>query len=162
MIKTISKLWLVGIALSLVAFSASAREAAPELGATGVLDLDSVLMDWKEAVEGGDADAIVKLYDKKAIMISTFVQNPITKHDELLSYYKKVIVNPDVRVEIEEEHPRRFGNMAVNTGRYTLSYTQEGEEVVVPARFSFTYQLQDKKWVIVDHHSSAVPLPIKK
>jgi hypothetical protein len=64
-----------------------------------------------------------------------------------------------VRVEVQETHPRRFGNMAVNTGRYTLSYTQEGEEVVVPARFTFTYQLQGGKWIIVDHHSSAVPTP---
>lgn len=162
MTKKISKLWLVGLVLCSFTFSASAREAAPESVKAGVSDVDSALMEWKEAVEGGDAEAIVRLYDKKAIMISTFVQQPITSREVLLAYYKKVVANPDVRVEIEEEHPRKFGNMAVNTGRYVLSYTQEGEEVVVPARYSFVYQLQGKKWVIVDHHSSAVPLPAKE
>lgn len=128
---------------------ANATAPAPEVS--------SAVMDWKDAVEGTDVNAIAALYDKNAIMISTFVQAPLTTRAALIAYYKKVIANPDVRVEIEEEHPRQFGSMAVNTGRYTLSYTQEGEEVVVPARFSFTYQLQGKKWVIVDHHSSAVP-----
>ncbi len=153
--------WLIAIVCSaaIIASVAYARESAPVAVKAGVSEVDSAIMDWKEAVEGGDAQAIVALYDKNAVMISTFVQNPITNNAALLGYYKKVVSNPDVRVEIEEEHPRKFGNMAVNTGKYTLSYTQEGEEVVVPARFSFTYQLQGKKWIIVDHHSSAVPMP---
>jgi hypothetical protein len=159
MTKKIFKLWLVTLIFVPFAFSAYARESSPVAVNAGMPDVDSAIMDWKEAVEGGDAKAIVALYDKNAVMISTFVQNPITSNAALLGYYKKVVANPDVRVEIEEEHPRQFGNMAVNTGRYTLSYTQEGEDVVVPARFSFTYQLQGKKWIIIDHHSSAVPTP---
>lgn len=162
MTKKNSKLWLVGLVVGVFASPASARESAPEMVKAGVPEVGSALKNWKEAVEGGDAEAIVRLYDKKAIMISTFVQNPLTDNTALLGYYKKVVANPDVRVEIEEEYPRKFGDIAVNTGRYTLSYTQEGEEVVVPARFSFVYQLQGKKWVIVDHHSSAVPLPVKE
>lgn len=155
------KTWCFAIVcvVTVISSFASARESAPLVVKAGVPDVDSAIMEWKEAVEGGDANAIVALYDKNAIMISTFVQAPITTRAGLLGYYKKVVANPDVRVEIEEEHPRKFGNMAVNTGRYTLSYTQEGEEVIVPARFSFTYQLQGKKWVIVDQHSSAVPTP---
>ncbi len=133
-----------------------ARDVAPE-AAKGVPEVAAALEDWKNAVEDGSAEAIVALYDKKTIMISTFVQNPITNREGLLGYYKKVVANPDVRVEIQETHPRKFGNIAVNTGRYTLSYTQEGEEVVIPARFSFVYQLQGNKWMIVDQHSSRVP-----
>lgn len=151
------KLWLA--VLVLFSFPALARDSAPVAVKAGVPEAASALEDWKEAVEGGDAEAIVALYDKNAIMISTFMQLPITRRQDLLSYYKKVVANPDVRVEIEEEHPRRFGNMAVNTGRYVLSYTQEGEEEVVPARFSFMYQLQGNKWMIIDHHSSRIPMP---
>lgn len=140
----------------LLAFPAFARAAAPSGAAPQV---ENAILEWKTAVESGNAQAIADLYDKNAIMISTFVQMPITRHGDLLAYYKKVVANPDVHVEIEETHPRQFGNMAVNTGRYTLSYTQEGEEVSTPARFSFVYQLQNGKWIIVDHHSSRVPTP---
>ncbi len=158
MTKKLSGYLLVAF-ISVFAFPAFARGVAPVTVKEGTPEIASALDSWKGAVEGGDAEAIVALYDKNAIMISTFVQQPITKRADLLSYYKKVVSNPDVRVEVQESHPRRFGNVAVNTGRYTLSYTQEGEEVVVPARFSFVYQLQGGKWVIVDHHSSAVPTP---
>jgi len=122
-------------------------------------DVGAALTQWKEAVESAKVDDIMKLYDKHAIMISTFAQNPMTDRKEIMGYYKKVVVNPDIKVEIEDSHPRVFGTIAINTGRYTLSYSQEGEPISIPARFSFVYQLQGGKWIIVDHHSSRVPLP---
>jgi uncharacterized protein (TIGR02246 family) len=144
---------------AVLSFPAFARDSVPSEDKSPAPEIGSAITDWKTAVESRDVQAIAVLYDKDAIMVSTFVQNPLTTNKDLLGYYKKVVANPDVKVEIEEQHPRRFGDVAVNTGRYTLSYTQEGEAIVVPARFSFTYQLQGKKWIIVDHHSSAVPTP---
>lgn len=122
-------------------------------------DVDTALKDWVAAVQGGSVDNIMKLYDKDAIMISTFVQNPMTRREQIAGYFKKVVANPDVHVEVQETHPRVFGDMAVDTGRYTLSYTQDGEPVSIPARYSFTYVLRGGKWLIVDQHSSRVPLP---
>ena len=140
-----------------------AREAPsddkPAAKSAGKQDVDGALTQWKEAVEGGNVDAIMKLYDKHAIMISTFAQDPLTKREQIEGYFKRVIVNPDIKVEIEDTHPRTFGTMAVNSGRYTLSYTQEGEQVTIPARFSVVYSLEGGKWLIVDQHSSRVPLP---
>jgi hypothetical protein len=146
--------------LLFVSAPAIARDQAPE--SKNKPDVSAALTQWVSAIEGGTAEPIVKLYDKNAIMISTFMQHPITKRDALLGYYKKVVANPDVKVEVSETYPRDFGNFAVNTGQYTLSYTQDGETVSVPARFSFTYILRDGKWLIVDHHSSKVPLPEEK
>jgi uncharacterized protein (TIGR02246 family) len=120
---------------------------------------EAPLYAWVEAVESGKIDAIMALYDKDAIMISTFAHYPMTTREKIREYYKKVVANPDITVEITEAHPRAYGAMAVNTGQYTLSYTQEGEDIVIPARFTFTYVLRDDKWMIVDHHSSRVPLP---
>jgi hypothetical protein len=68
------------------------------------------------------------------------------------------VANPDINVNVTESHPRQFGNVAINSGLYTLSYTQDGETVTIPSRFSFTYLLKDGKWMIMDHHSSKVPL----
>jgi len=147
---------VLGLSIALI-FS-----AAPVMAREQVPEVESALVDWKNAVESASVDNIMKLYDRKAVMISTFMQNPMNRRTQLVDYYKRVVVNPDIHVEIEETHPRSFGDMAVNSGRYTLSYTQEGEEVSLPARFSFTYKLRDGKWIIVDHHSSRVPLPEEK
>lgn len=121
-------------------------------------DAGQPLKDWVAAVESGSLDAIMKLYDQDAVMISTFAQHPLTKRDQIMGYYKKVVSNPDIDVVVSESHPRLFGNMAINTGEYTLNYTQDGEPVSIPARFSFTYRLRGDAWIIVDHHSSRVPI----
>jgi hypothetical protein len=46
---------------------------------------------------------------------------------------------------------------AVNTGYYTFSYVKDGEAKSLPARYSFTYVKRGDAWLIVDHHSSALP-----
>jgi hypothetical protein len=151
-------LGLIAAAL-LVSSPVVAREAVNDVKTTSKEGVDAALVQWKETVEAGKVDAIMKLYDKNAIMISTFAQDPLAKREQIEGYFKRVIVNPDIHVEIEDSHPRVFGNMASNSGRYTLSYTQEGEQIAIPARFTFLYVLKGDKWVIVDQHSSRVPLP---
>ena len=56
---------------------------------------------------------------------------------------------------------RVYGDTAVNTGSYTFSFIKDGETKTVPARFSFTYVKDGQNWMIVDHHSSAMPSPPK-
>jgi len=151
----------------LVTTPVMAREQAPEImqniaKQSNKPDVQVALTDWKVAVESASLDDIMKLYDKHAVMISTFAQDPMTKREQIVAYFKKVVVNSDIKVEIEDSHPRVFGNVAVNSGRYILSYTEEGEPVSIPARFSFVYALEGGKWLIVDQHSSRVPLPTEK
>ena len=140
-----------------------AREQAPEVhpaaSKSDVPDVQNALIDWKAAVERASLDGIMKLYDKDALMISTFAQVPMTKREQIAAYYKKVVVNTDIKVDIDDTHPRVFGDVAINSGRYTLSYTQEGETISIPARFTFVYVLKGGKWMIVEQHSSRVPLP---
>lgn len=143
----------------IIAFTALICMAAP---VHAVPDVDSALVEWKEAVESAELDAIMALYDRKAVMISSFAQKPMNRRSEIEDYYKKVVVNPDIHVEIVDTNPRRYGDMAINSGLYTLSYTQEGEEISLPSRFSFTYVLKRGKWIIVDHHSSHMPLAEEK
>jgi hypothetical protein len=52
---------------------------------------------------------------------------------------------------------RVYGDTAVNTGYYTFSYVKDGETKSLPARYSFTYVKNGPQWLIVDHHSSAMP-----
>ena len=59
-----------------------------------------------------------------------------------------------------EQKPRVFGNVAVNTGYYTFSDVIDGKKATFTARFSFVYKRNSNGiWLIVDHHSSAVPVP---
>lgn len=120
-------------------------------------DVKEALKEWVAAVESGNVDNVLKLYDKDAIMYSTFGVKPMMNQSSRRSYFKKIVVNPDIKVEVTDSHPRRFGEIALNSGLYTLSYTQEGAKVITHARFTFAYALKDGKWLIVDQHSSKVP-----
>lgn len=120
-------------------------------------DVNMALAEWVAAVESGDAGKVVALYDNDAIFFSTFAVKPMKTQEARLEYYKKAVAEPDVKIDVLESHPHVYGNVAVNSGLYTFHYTQDGEPMTVPARFSFTYILRDGKWVIIDHHSSKVP-----
>ena len=138
-------------AIALVLFSSTAFAAeAPPVG--------EALNQWKAAVETGSVDKVLATYDKDAIMFSVFAVKPLETPKELRAYYKKVVENPDISVKVTETHPRQYGDIGVNSGLYTLSYTQDGEMVTIPSRFTFVYILKGGKWLIVDHHSSKVPL----
>ena len=56
---------------------------------------------------------------------------------------------------------RVYGDMAINSGYYTFSYVKDGETKTIPARYSFVYVKGTTGWLIVDHHSSAMPAPPK-
>jgi hypothetical protein len=51
-----------------------------------------------------------------------------------------------------------FSDTAINTGYYTFTYVKDGESKSVPARSSFVYAKRNGRWMIVDHHSSAMPV----
>jgi len=64
-------------------------------------------------------------------------------------------------VQFGDQLIRVYGNTAINTGYYTFNYVKDGKPAAIPARYSFVYVKQGGKWLIVDHHSSAVPAPPK-
>ena len=64
-------------------------------------------------------------------------------------FYRKV-----QRVEIDESNVRAFGEIAINSGLYTFTFNDKS---VVRARFTFVYRRRFENWMIVEHHSSAMP-----
>jgi hypothetical protein len=70
-------------------------------------------------------------------------------------------VLPDLKVAFGNQLISVYGGAAVNTGYYTFSFVKDGETKSFPARYSFTYVKRGDDWLIVDHHSSAMPSPPK-
>jgi signal transduction histidine kinase len=68
-------------------------------------------------------------------------------------------VPPSYKAVMGEQRIRIYGDIAINTGTHTFSEVRDGKPISRPARFSFVYRNRDGRWLIVDHHSSAVPAP---
>lgn len=66
-------------------------------------------------------------------------------------------VLPSLKVAFGDQVIRVYNDTAVNTGYYTFSFVKDGETKSLPARYSFTYVKRGDDWLIVDHHSSAMP-----
>jgi uncharacterized protein (TIGR02246 family) len=115
---------------------------------------------WVDAMNGHDAEQVLALYDPEAVLWGTrsptLRDNPAAVRD-----YFKILstVAPSYKVVVDQQRIRVYGDTAINTGAYTFSELRDGKPVVRPARFSFVYRKREGRWMIVDHHSSAVPAP---
>ena len=118
---------------------------------------------WIGAMGSHDRERVLALYDPEAVLWGTtsptIRNNPAAIRDYFSylptapAYYKGVL---------GEQHIRVYGDTAINSGTYTFigpALDAAGKPVSRPARFSFVYRKHDERWLIVDHHSSAMPAP---
>jgi hypothetical protein len=122
------------LALSIILFSfASSALVSPKD------EVAEATQTWAQALGEDDPDKVLPLYAEDAVLWGT--------------------LSPTVRAD--RAALRVYGNTAVNTGYYTFSYIKDGETKSLPARYSFTFVKNGERWLIVDHHSSAMPPPPK-
>jgi uncharacterized protein (TIGR02246 family) len=123
-------------------------------------DVAAATQAWIDAMSSHDPERVVALYDPEAVLWGTrsptLRDNPATVRD-----YFNILktVPPSYKAVMGEQRIRIYGDIAINTGTYTFSEVRDGKPISRPARFSFVYRNRDGRWLIVDHHSSAVPAP---
>jgi uncharacterized protein (TIGR02246 family) len=116
---------------------------------------------WVAAYNSRDPERVLSLYETDAVLWGT--TSPTLRHTPAArrDYFSNMPQRPGARVALGEQHVRVFGELAVNSGTYTFTNQHDGKLTESPARFSFTYHFQNGRWMIVDHHSSAVPVAPK-
>ncbi len=115
---------------------------------------------WAELFTSDNPDPILALYAKDGILWGTL--SPARRDDPaaIRDYFVKAFAAlPGHKVAFGDQRIRVYGNTAINTGYYTFSFMKDGQAKTLPARYSFTYVKQGGKWLIADHHSSAMPAP---
>jgi hypothetical protein len=128
----------------------------PALGAEA--DVHAALQRWVETLGSGKGEApILALYAPDAILLSTFDAKPLETPAEIAAYFQKLTQNPNLKAEVQTEKIHTFADGGTDSGLYTFSYTKDGKEVRVPARFNFVFRQTPTGWLIVSHHSSVVP-----
>lgn len=120
-------------------------------------DVEAATQQWVAAFNRKAPADIVALYAKDAVFFGT--TSPVLRDTPELvkDYFKNLPDLGDSTITVGEHRVQVLGDVAINTGFYTRSSTQNGKLVRNPARFTFVYQLREGKWMIVEHHSSALP-----
>jgi uncharacterized protein (TIGR02246 family) len=113
---------------------------------------------WGQAIDESDPEKVLSFYTNDAVLWGTMSPTVRSDRAALRDYFVTAFkVLPGVKVAFGDQLIRIYGNIAVNTGYYTFSYVKDGETKSLPSRYSFTYVKNGERWLIVDHHSSAMP-----
>ena len=150
---------VVGVGLTLAVIVSS---FSPTTAAEPKDEVAAATAAWAQALGEDDPDKVLPLYSSDAVLWGTLSpklgSDPAALRDYFVAAFKAL---PGLKVTFGDQLIRVYGNTAVNTGYYTFSYVQNGESKIFPARYSFTYFKNGDRWMIVDHHSSAMPSPPK-
>ena len=121
-------------------------------------DVHAALQRWVEALGSGKGEApIAALYAPDAMLLSTFDPKPLETPAAIAAYFQQLTQNPNLKATVQTEKIQTFADGGADSGLYTFSYTKDGKEVRVPARFTFVFHRTPAGWLIVSHHSSVVP-----
>lgn len=127
---------------------------------TAKAEVGQAAQNWATAFNSCDSVKATTLYDSEPVLWGTVAPVIITSPAGVQQYFERVCSsNPKPRVVFGEQHIRVYGDTAINSGAYTFTVFPGGQPFQFPARFSFTYRKRGGQWLIVDHHSSALPSP---
>ena len=142
-----------GLALSVVLLS-----LVPVASAEPKDDVAAASLTWARMLGEDDPDKVLPLYSDDAVLWGTLSPTVRADRAALRDYFVTAFkVLPGLKVAFGDQLIRVYDGTAVNTGYYTFSYVKDGETKSLPARYSFTYVKRGEAWLIVDHHSSAMP-----
>ena len=121
-------------------------------------DVAAATAKWAQVFEQQNADKIATLYTKDGALWGTLSPTLRSGPEAIRAYFIGAFgALPQIKVSFGDQLIRVYGDTAINTGYYTISYTTDGVVKSIPARYSFTFVKEGDEWLIADHHSSQVP-----
>ena len=109
--------------------------------------------EWNTALQTGEPRNVTALYESNAILLPTISNQVRHNHEEIEDYFIHFLAKGPKGV-INESNIRTFGNIAINSGIYTFTFSDGNS---VQARFTYVYRWNGQRWLIVEHHSSVLP-----
>lgn len=117
-------------------------------------DIIALFTQWNNALKTGDSKQVTSLYEYNAVLLPTISNKVRHNHDEIEDYFV-TFLEREPEGKINESNVRTFGDIALHSGVYTFSFTDGA--LPVQARFTYVYRWNGQRWMIIEHHSSAMP-----
>lgn len=118
-------------------------------------EVEALFDTWDRALATGDPQQVADLYAPDAVLLPTLSDNVRSDRAEIVDYFEHFLANKPSG-EILESHVAVLGpDTAIDAGIYRFTLAANGTQV--DARYTFAYERVDGKWLIVNHHSSAMP-----
>jgi uncharacterized protein (TIGR02246 family) len=152
-----------GLALTLIVTGCSTGNAesqaasSPAPAVPSKEDIAKQFEIWNSALATGDPDKVADLYAPDAVLLPTVSNNVRTDRAEIVDYFEHFLQNKPTGTIDQEVIKVIDSDTAVNTGVYHFDLTKDGKPQRVAARYTYVYELVGGKWLILNHHSSAMP-----
>lgn len=125
-------------------------EAKCLAGAKAALD------EWAATIAARNVDLILSLYASDAILVPTLSNQVRDCEYSRRTYFQDFFANEGLVCDVQvfkKRVSRKLGTVVVG-GLYTFTFKKGGEQHLVPARFLFTFEEINGRWMITGHHSS--------
>lgn len=120
---------------------------------------EDLLKEWMAAVNHGDLEALIALYDADAVLIPTFSNRLLSKPVGIRDYFGKLCSREELSIALHEKtlivHSLNNAMHALY-GIYCWRFAIDGELLSFEARFSYVVDLA-RPHPILHHHSSQIP-----
>ncbi|GAA0417144.1 SgcJ/EcaC family oxidoreductase [Streptomyces luteireticuli] len=141
-----------------VAGTAQAVESGGRRAAVSKARVEALFDRWNAALATGNAQRVADLYARDAVLLPTVSSEIRTTRAGRVDYFKHFLESKPVG-RIQQRHIKILSrDDAIDTGLYQFTLTnKDGSKSKVDARYTFVYERRGSAWLIVNHHSSAVP-----
>jgi len=117
---------------------------------------------WNNSLATHDAAKVTANYAPDAVLLATVSNTPRTDRASIQDYFVHFLErNPKGAINTRTIHIGCNTAYDVGTYTFTLSGKAPGTTETVKARYSYVYELRNGQWLIVHHHSSAMPEPVQ-
>ncbi|MEU5632746.1 SgcJ/EcaC family oxidoreductase [Streptomyces rishiriensis] len=143
--------------------SAGVSAAGPEKSAhpakPGKKQIAALFDGWNAALRTGDAEVVADRYAKDAVLLPTVSNKVRTDRAGIVDYFEHFLRNKPVGKKVRTIVNVLDADSALDTGVYEFTLTDPGtgKKRVVQARYTYEYEKRGGTWLIVNHHSSAMP-----
>jgi hypothetical protein len=120
---------------------------------------EHLLKEWMQAINKGDLEGLIALYDQNAVLIPTFSNRLLSKPEAIRDYFSKLCGREELSIAL---HEKTLGIQSVNDdmhalhGIYCWRFAIDGELLSFEARFSYMLDFA-RPGPIIHHHSSQIP-----
>ena len=149
---------LAGVAaLTVGCSSAPAQSTANADVKPTVEQIKALFADWNAALATGDPQKVADRYAPNAVLLPTVSNQVRSTRAEIVDYFEHFLKNKPSGTILDSHVAVLNAEDAIDAGTYRFALTQNGQPATVDARYTFVYEKVDGKWLIVNHHSSAMP-----
>jgi uncharacterized protein (TIGR02246 family) len=110
---------------------------------------------WNRALATLDANKVADRYARDAVLLPTVSNQVRTDRAEIVDYFEHFLKSHPQGTILESHVKFLNRNAAIDTGTYRFSLDDGAR--TVDARYTFVYERIGGRWLIVNHHSSAMP-----